>query len=128
MRRRPVPQYSSMTSLLDVLFILVFASLIYSASLRRESHGGAAADELAAAAAAVDAGPAAAAADLMHADAGPGPAGAPPGAGEPGADRLADARRLRDAARAELVRSIDGRHPVLVRITPDGVMRSIRTA
>lgn len=128
MRRRPVAQYSSMTSLLDVLFILVFASLIYSASMRRESHSGAAAEPLASSDAGVaDAGPAtlAPAAAAASADAGTQRGGAADSGDAGAADRLADVRRLRDAARAALVRRIDGRHPVLVRITRDGVMRAI---
>lgn len=105
MRRRR-GQVESLTSLLDVLFILVFASLA-QASLRDQAR----ADTDAA-----DEGDAAEVADAGVADAGP------PDAGAIDAGVMPLATRARDAYLEEL-----GDRPIaIVHVSPAGVVRSVR--
>jgi hypothetical protein len=99
MRRRPVAQYAPLTSLLDVLFILVFASLIYSASLEARQKD---ADKAAKAPP-----PAAAVAPI-----GPGQASIDP-------------ERLRNVALAEILAGLESRQAVVARISADGRLRQL---
>jgi hypothetical protein len=102
-RRRRSAQPESLTSLLDVLFILVFATVVQLAVSR---SGG---DEPVAAA--------------------PPP---PPDAGVPvaaeadgGVTAPADTGLLRRRAIGELTRSLEGRAAVVVRVGADGVLRAL---
>lgn len=104
MRRRGV-QYGSLTSLLDVLFILLFASLARAAGVVHDS---------AAAAAAAPVAPVAPADPVPPPD-----AGAPVPVPEP--SRV----ELRAEAIAELARGLEGRRPVYVRISPEGSVIAI---
>jgi hypothetical protein len=104
MRRRRSAQPESLTSLLDVLFILVFATVVQLAVSRT---GG---DD-----------PAAAAAPPPPPDAGvPVAAEADGGVAAP-----ADTGLLRRRAIGELTRSLEGRAAVVVRIGADGVLRAL---
>jgi len=95
-RRRGTTAPSSLTSLLDVLFILVFAALVRTASLRE------AAGEPAAPAAAVT----------------PPPKPAAPAATDPRAD-------LRRRALARLEASLHARQVIIVRIAGDGTVTAV---
>jgi hypothetical protein len=102
MRRRRGAQPESLTSLLDVLFILVFASLVQLAAAGEK--------EAAAPAAPVpDAGVAVAEGDAV--DAGP-----PPPEG-----RVV----LRERALSALARQLEARRAVVARIAPDGTLRAL---
>ncbi|HUH03947.1 MAG TPA: hypothetical protein VML75_18250 [Kofleriaceae bacterium] len=103
MRRRGV-QYGSLTSLLDELFILLFASLARAAGVVHDS---------AAAATAEPAAPVA-----------PDPA-LPPDAGAPAPVPEPSRVELRAEAIAELARGLELRQPVYVRISPEGAVIAI---
>lgn len=121
MRRRTPVRYSSLTSLLDVLFILLFAALIHAAASVERARGHA---------------------DELGDDAGGDPDAAPPApprdAGPaPGADIAADVdddarsptrRQLYDEARRELSRAIDDRRALYARVSPSGTLASIAGA
>jgi hypothetical protein len=96
MRRRPVAQYAPLTSLLDVLFILVFASLIYSAGLEARQKSQDDSEKPAAAA-----------------------TPAPPGLVS------IDPERLRKAALAEILAGLESRQAVVARIAQDGRLRQL---
>lgn len=96
-RRRPVAQYAPLTSLLDVLFILVFASLIYSAGLEARQKS---AEE-----------------DTVEPAAVARPA--PPGLVS------IDPERLRKAAVAEILAGLESRQAVVARIAQDGRLRQL---
>jgi hypothetical protein len=98
MRRRPVAQYTPLTSLLDVLFVLVFASLIYSAGLEAKQKEAAAARPAANRAA---------------------PSAIPP------ALVSIDPERLRKAAVAEILAGLESRQAVVARISADGRLRQL---
>jgi len=102
-RRARTTQPGSLTSLLDVLFILMFAALV-QASGRRPAEAGAAPDEEAQ----VD----------QAADAGVDAAPAVP----------AELDRLRQAALAALARQLEGSRVVVARVSADGVLRSVEMA
>lgn len=104
MKRRAV-QYSSLTSLLDVLFILLFASLARATGVVNDS---------AAAAAAAEPAP----------PAEPAPA-LPPDAGAPVAVPEPSRIELRAEALAELARGLEGRQPIYVRISAEGAVVAI---
>ncbi|HLU67851.1 MAG TPA: hypothetical protein VKZ63_16315 [Kofleriaceae bacterium] len=121
MRRRPLVQYSSLTSLLDVMFILVFASLIHGASLEARERERAAAE--------AEAREERRQAELdrlrREADAGP----PEPATAEPAAPEAPpDGRALHRAALSELVASFERREPVIARVTEDGRLRQIESA
>lgn len=98
MRRRPVAQYAPLTSLLDVLFILVFASLIYSANLE---------------------------ASQKKTDARP-PAEAKPAAVALTPGRAAiDPERLRKVAVAEILAGLESKQAVVARVGADGRLRQL---
>lgn len=97
MRRRPVAQYAPLTSLLDVLFILVFASLIYSAGLEARQK---------------EAEPAAP------------PAAVPPAPLTP-AQAAVDPERLRKVAVAEILAGLESRQAVVARVSSDGRLRQL---
>jgi hypothetical protein len=95
MRRRPVAQYAPLTSLLDVLFILVFASLIYSAGLEaRQKEAEKEADE-------------------------------PPRAALAPGQVAIDPERLRQVALAEILAGLESRQAVVTRIGADGRLRQL---
>lgn len=106
MRTRRTVQYAPLTSLLDVMFILVFASLIHSAALEKK-HSEAATIEKPA----------------------PPPTPAAPAAPAPPVDPAVqaarDAEELRRAALAQMVTGLEGRSPVVVRIGRDGQLRGL---
>jgi hypothetical protein len=109
MRRRRQVQYPPMTSLLDVLFIVVFASLIHSAALEKKASEAAALAEEPPEpepAPQADAGPAAAAAD-------------------PAAQAALDAEQLRGAAMTQLMAGLEGRTPLVARVGRDGRLRAL---
>jgi hypothetical protein len=100
-------QYAPFTSLLDVLFILVFASLIHGASLENQAAR-AAVEEPAPAPAPPPAAP----------DAGPAEA-------DPAEEAARDADDLRRAALAQVIVGLEGRSPVVARIGRDGELRAL---
>jgi hypothetical protein len=107
-RRRPVVQYAPLTSLLDVLFILVFASLIHSAALERK---------------------AAEAKTEPAADAVPEPEpdellSLPP-LFDPAIAAGHEAKTLHRAALAQLLVGLEGRRPVVARVGRDGQLRAL---
>jgi hypothetical protein len=95
-RRRPVAQYAPLTSLLDVLFILVFASLIYTASLEARQKR---AEE-------------------------PEKAPAPPAA-LTAEQASIDPERLRKVATAEILAGLESRQAVVARVGADGRLRQL---
>jgi hypothetical protein len=110
-RRRPVVQYASMTSLADVMFILVFASLIYSAGLeRRAAQAEAAPPEPVMGVAEAAASAAIAAAREAE---------------DPSVRASREAEELRQAALAQLMTGLEGRGPVVVRVGRDGQLRAL---
>lgn len=131
MTRRRAPQYSSLTSLMDVLFILVFASLAQAAGTVHAARAAAATQpaRIPADAGAPDAGSARAAADARS----PIPADATrragmlaSGATDGGGDTIADTdARLRQRAIAELQRSLRDRNAIIARIAKTGMLTSI---
>lgn len=102
MSRRPPPQYSSLTSLLDVLFILLFAALVQSAQLVAEADAGTAE---------VTPAPVTAA---------PEP---PPDAGV--ADAAVPPAPLRQQALARVAESMSARRMVYARVSADGALVAI---
>lgn len=96
-RERPLVQYSTMTSFLDVLFLLVFAALIHAADLAQKASARAAEKPKPAALAPVPAGPAAA----------------------------IDPERLRKVAVAEILAGLESRQAVVARVGPDGRLRQL---
>jgi len=98
-RERPLVQYSTMTSFLDVLFLLVFAALIHAADLAQKASARAAEKPTArpAAIAPVPTGPAAA----------------------------IDPERLRKVAVAEILAGLESRQAVVARVGPDGRLRQL---
>jgi hypothetical protein len=110
MRRRRQVQYPPMTSLLDVLFIVVFASLIHSAALEKKASEAAALAEEP-----PEPEPA------PQADAGP-PAAA---AADPAAQAALDAEQLRGAAMTQLMAGLEGRTPLVARVGRDGRLRAL---
>ena len=118
MRRRRAVQSGSLTSLLDVLFILVFASLIHGASLeaREREREAAQAEAERARLAAEEAARRAAEAERQQAAEGAARAAAPaPGSPE----------QLRRDALAELSAGLARRDALVVRISADGRLRAI---
>jgi hypothetical protein len=112
-RRRESTRYSSLTSLLDVLFILVFAALIHAAATVERAHGEAVAE--------IEPPPLPPAPALAH-DAGPPDLGA---AGRD-ADPIEPSRaQLYEEALAELAHAIERRSATFARISPAGVLVSI---
>lgn len=111
MRRRALPQPSSLTSLLDVLFILVFASLVAAARPR----GGDAAPAAAPAAATTMSTMSTATPDAGVAA--PDAAATPPAPPE-----LDDAPALRAAALATLAAEAAGRPVIVARIAGDALV------
>jgi hypothetical protein len=101
-------QYAPLTSLLDVMFILVFASLIHSAALEKK-HGEAA--TIAAPKPAPVTPPTVPAAPTPPVD--------------PAVQAARDAEELRRAAVAQLVTGLEGRSPVVARIGRDGQLRAL---
>ena len=97
-RERPLVQYSTMTSFLDVLFLLVFAALIPAAALAEKAR-------------AADARPK------------PKPAAVVPALG-PGEVAI-DPERLRKAAVAEILAGLESRQAVVARISADGRLRQL---
>jgi hypothetical protein len=95
-RRRPV-QYAPLTSLLDVLFIVVFASLIHGASLEQRAQ---------------------------EAEAAQVPAPEPERAPAPPAPPAESAKHHR-AALDLAIAGLEGRAPVIVRIGTDGRLREL---
>ncbi len=98
-RGRPLVQYSTMTSFLDVLFLLVFAAMIHAADLAQKASAAAARPPVRRPPAAVP-------------PAGPGQA-------------ASDPERLRKAAMAEILAGLEGRQAVVVRISADGRLRQL---
>ena len=98
-RERPLVQYSTMTSFLDVLFLLVFAALIQSAALAEKAR----------------------AADAMPKKPPPTAAVAPVGPGQVSIDP----ERLRKVALAEILAGLESRQAVVVRISADGRLRQL---
>jgi len=98
-RERPLVQYSTMTSFLDVLFLLVFAALIHAAALAQKASAMAAekSKPAAVAVAPVPTGPAAA----------------------------IDPERLRKVAVAEILAGLESRQAVVARVGPDGRLRQL---
>ena len=97
-RERPLVQYSTMTSFLDVLFLLVFAALIQAAALAEKAR-------------AADARPK------------PPPAAALPPIG-PGQAAI-DPERLRKVAMAEILAGLESRQAVVARVGADGRLRQL---
>ncbi|HUS63790.1 MAG TPA: hypothetical protein VMZ28_04565 [Kofleriaceae bacterium] len=97
-RRRPAVQYNSLTSLLDVLFLIVFAALIHSTALEQKR--------------------AAAAETAATPEPAPEPEPAPPGP-------PVDADRLHRAALDLAIAGLEGRAPVIARIGTDGRLREL---
>lgn len=98
-RERPLVQYSTMTSFLDVLFLLVFAALIQSAALAEKARAAGATPKKPPPAAAV-------------VPAGPGQASIDP-------------ERLRKVALAEILAGLESRQAVVARISADGRLRQL---
>ena len=97
MTRRRQVQYAPLTSLLDVLFILVFASLIHGASLEERDR---------------------------EAEAAPAPRPVPdPEPSPPGPP--VESERLRRAALDLAIAGLEGRAPVIARIGTDGRLREL---
>jgi len=99
-RERPLVQYSTMTSFLDVLFLLVFAALIQSAALAEKAR-------------AADAKPKTPPAAVVPA----------PGLG-PGQKSI-DPERLRQVAVAEILAGLESREAVVARVSADGRLRQL---
>ncbi len=106
-RNRPI-QYSSLTSLLDVLFILVFASLIHAASKVEASQR------------APQQSPPVAAAELPDAGV--------PDAAPPDAVVAPAPRSVRQAAAAAVARSVDTRATQIAHVSPTGVLTAVEPA
>jgi hypothetical protein len=108
-RRRETTRYASLTSLLDVLFILVFAALIHAAATVERAHGEAV----------VEIEPPAP--SLAH------DAGLPdPGAAARDAGPIEPSRaQLYDEALAQLAHAIERRSATFARISSAGVLVSI---
>jgi hypothetical protein len=98
-RERPLVQYSTMTSFLDVLFLLVFAALIQSAALAEKAR----------------------AADALPKKPPPAAAVAPVGPGQ----ASIDPERLRKVALAEILAGLESRQAVVARISADGRLRQL---
>jgi hypothetical protein len=112
MRRRAPVTYAPLTSLLDVLFILVFASLIHSAALEKQAAQAAAA----AAAPAVPPKP-----PTLPATPPPvPPRGVQAAAEDPAVRAAREAEALRRAAMSQIVTGLEGRGPVVARIDREG--------
>lgn len=107
-RRRPTIQYPQLTSMLDVLFILVFAALIQAAALEQARS-----EETRAAIAAIEAPP----------DAGPLAALAAPVEVVP-----AEAAALHGRALDTLDSALRGLRPVIARVAEDGTLRALEVA
>jgi hypothetical protein len=113
-KRRPAPRYSSLTSLLDVLFILVFASLVQSAALVE----GAAAEPVEA---------------EQADDEAPAVVSEDPDAGVPSIvdeievvrDAALDHGELADRAVAELTESLRQREVLFARVSREGTITAI---
>jgi hypothetical protein len=100
--RRPPPRYASLTSLLDVLFILLFAALVQSAQLVAEADAGTAEATLGPVVAAPEPAP----------DAGVAEAAAPPAP-------------LRQQALARVAESMSARRMVYARLSAGGALVAI---
>ncbi len=105
-RRRELTRYSSLTSLLDVLFILLFAALIHAAASVETARG---------------ASSEAPGMDAPSRDAGVEPELASRDAAPPSPTR----EQLYRQALAELAEAIEGRHVTFARISPRGVLVSL---
>jgi len=105
MRRRTV-QYAPLTSMLDVMFILVFASLIHGAALEKRSSEAAVVEK------------------PVEKPSLP-PAAQPPAPADPAVQAARDAEELRRAAMDQLVTGLEGRSPVVARIGRDGRLRAL---
>lgn len=128
MRRRNVIKYSSLTSLLDVLFILMFASLAQAAALvekardqAKQSEQRSQANPSNIKAGASDAGTATVA-DAGIAD---GAVAAPSLATDAGTAPGTPKNQLHDRAIAQLRQALLKRRPIYVRITVDGMLRAL---
>jgi hypothetical protein len=114
MRRREPIRYASLTSLLDVLFILVFASLIHAAATVERAHGEAAAD--------AEPPPETSEFQAEALDAGVPPLGGAPADAGP----LAPSRaQLFEEAMSALAQAIEQRSVTFARVSPGGVLVSI---
>ncbi len=100
-------QYAPLTSLLDVMFILVFASLIHSAALEKKHSEAATIPKPA---------PVPVTKPAVQ---------APTAPVDPAVQAARDAEALRRAAVAQLVTGLEGRSPVVARIGRDGVLRAL---
>ena len=112
-RRRPVVQYASMTSLADVMFILVFATLVYSAGLEQKAREAAARPPV----------PVKVPANLPARV--PTPRALAAERVDPAVRAARDAEALRHAALAQVMTGLEGRSPVVARVGRDGQLRSL---
>jgi len=99
-RGRPLVQYSTMTSFLDVLFLLVFAALIHAADLAQKAS---------------------AARDRPKAP----PAAVAPVPVPSGPAAAIDPERLRKVAVAEILAGLESRQAVVARLGADGRLRQL---
>jgi len=109
-----VVQYASMTSLADVMFILVFATLVYSAGLEQKAREAAARPPVAV--------------KVKVPASLPARVPAPRAAAEqidPAVLAARDAEALRREALAQVMTGLEGRSPVVARIGRDGRLRSL---
>lgn len=96
-RGRPLVQYSTMTSFLDVLFLLVFATLIHAADLAQKASAAKEKPKAPAAVVPIPTGPAA----------------------------TIDPERLRKVAVAEILAGLESRQAIVVRVGADGRLRQL---
>ena len=108
MTRRTV-QYAPLTSMLDVMFILVFASLIHGAALEKRSSEAAVVEKQV----------------EKPVEKPPPPAAQAPAPDDPAVQAARDAEELRRAAMDQLVTGLEGRSPVVARIGRDGRLRAL---
>lgn len=104
MRRRQIPQPSSLITLVDVLFVLTFAALVQAAAARDK----------------------AAAAEDAAAEPTPPPAPAPDAGVAPVV--AAELTALRARALADLAADLEGRPAVVARVSKDGVLTTLELA
>lgn len=127
MKRRHVPKYSSLTSLLDVLFILMFASLAQAAALVKRAQEQPPTDKRSPAdsahskAGTQDAG-AGTAPDAGVSDGG---VAAPSVAVDAGAMAGTPKQKFYDQAIAVLMKSVQQRRAVYVNVSKQGVLKSL---
>lgn len=127
MKRRHVPKYSSLTSLLDVLFILMFASLAQAAALVERAREQPPTDKRSPAdsahtrAGTEDAGMGSA----PDAGASDGSVAAPSIAVDAGTAAGTPKQKFHDQAIAVLMRTMQRRRPIYVNVSRDGVLQTI---